>query len=284
MARIRPAPDVAVGEHWAYRARLADPLVEVIVIRLGVKAPRRVLVRWADDAFEGQQDWVPPARLKAPWPQVEAFQEHERRWDEAVAMADGYPESVREAVGMVFDLLVDERLARLGWNAEAGIIRVRDEAALAASLRVEPDALTHDAAFVDDGELILPMPTAMLIARRAAERDPDAVLRYVEHEEADARREAVHGRYYPARGRNSGFSVSAEECRADDEARDAPVRAVLREWAGAEPAGRRAEVAAAREEAARLAAIATAALDALRNSGHTRTANRIERELGPVRQ
>jgi hypothetical protein len=88
---------------------------------------------------------------------------------------------------------------------------------------------------------------------------------------------------YPGRGRNGGFSVSAETCRAEDEERHAPVRAVLREWAGTEAVDRRAELTALREEAARLASLAGAALRALREAGHVRTANRIERELGTIR-
>jgi hypothetical protein len=56
----------AVGELWAYRARQHDPLVQVAVVRLGARTPRRVLVRFVDEEFEGLQDWVPPARLKVP--------------------------------------------------------------------------------------------------------------------------------------------------------------------------------------------------------------------------
>jgi hypothetical protein len=46
-------PEPAVGEAWAYRARNHDPLVRVVVVRFGVKTPRRVLVRFVDDEFEG---------------------------------------------------------------------------------------------------------------------------------------------------------------------------------------------------------------------------------------
>lgn len=114
MARIERAPNVAVGEHWAYRARWSDPLVEVAIVRLGAKSPPRVLVRWVDDAFEGHQDWVAPARLKARWSDVDGFRRHEHLWDEAIALADGYPEAVRSAVDTAFTVLVDDRLATLG--------------------------------------------------------------------------------------------------------------------------------------------------------------------------
>jgi hypothetical protein len=283
MARIGRAPEPAVGEHWAYRARLGEPLVEVVVLRLGVKTPRRVLVRWIDDAFEGQHDWVPPARLKAFWSELESFQEHERQWDHAVALADACPEPVQSAVGYVFNLLVDEQLARPGWNAEAGVVLIRDVAGLGKLIGVSPE-LADETAFFDDGELVVSMPTAVSIARAAAARNPDVVLRHVDHEQADARREAIHGRYYRGRGRAAGYSIPAEICRADDEKHGAPVRAILREWAGAEAVDRRSDLAAAREEATRLAAIAAAALEALREAGLSARANRIEGELGPVAQ
>jgi hypothetical protein len=283
MARIGRAPDVAVGEHWAYRARWSDPLDEVAVLRVGTKTPRRALVRWVADSFEGQQDWVPPARLRAPWSEVERSREHERRWDAALPRADEYPEVIHSAIESAFDVLIDPSVASLGYNAEAGVLRVHDATRLAAKVKLSPEDLSPDLSFADDGDLVVPTPTALMVAQRAVAGDPEAILRYVEHQEAEARREAVHGRYYPGRGRDGDFSVSAETCRAEDEERHAPVRAVLREWAGAEAVDRRAELTAAREEAVRLANLAERALRALRESGHVRAANRIERELGTVR-
>jgi hypothetical protein len=61
---------VEAGQGWAYRARQADSLAEVRVLRLGTQRPARVLVRFADEVFEGRQEWVPPARLKARWRDV----------------------------------------------------------------------------------------------------------------------------------------------------------------------------------------------------------------------
>ena len=46
----------AVGEAWAYRARRQDSPVEVIVVRIGVRKPRRLLIRFVADDFEGRQD------------------------------------------------------------------------------------------------------------------------------------------------------------------------------------------------------------------------------------
>lgn len=82
----------AVGEAWAYRARHHDPFVQMRVVRFGVKTPRRVLVRFVDEEFEGLQDWVPPSRLKVPWSGMAEFVARERRWDAVVAREiDGRP-------------------------------------------------------------------------------------------------------------------------------------------------------------------------------------------------
>jgi hypothetical protein len=77
---VQDNADVEPGELWAYRARQVDELVEVRVLRLGTQRPARVLVRFVDDAFEGREEWVPPARLKVPWQDVVPFREREQAW------------------------------------------------------------------------------------------------------------------------------------------------------------------------------------------------------------
>jgi hypothetical protein len=56
---------VEAGQASAYRARQADDLVQVKVLRLGSQRPARVLVKFAAELIEGRQERVPPARLKA---------------------------------------------------------------------------------------------------------------------------------------------------------------------------------------------------------------------------
>jgi hypothetical protein len=76
-------PSPVVGAIWAYRAIQACELVPVKVIRHGKKEPARVFVQFVDDEFEGQEDWVPPARLKIPWHQVAEYQAREDQWKRA---------------------------------------------------------------------------------------------------------------------------------------------------------------------------------------------------------
>ncbi len=275
----------AVGEAWACRARYQDPLVHVVVVRFGVKTPRRVRVRFVDGEFEAREDWVPPARLKARWQDIDAFIAREHRWEAVVSVSPDYDAPDESAASIVFDRLTDSGLARLGYNAERGVIRIHDIDGLAASLDLDPAELRADpVSFEEEGDLVASWPITLKVARRAAERDPHRILRYVEHEEADARQEAVFGQDYPKRGRGEALHISPEICAQVDEDHGKPVRAIRREWCGTEPVDLRNEIAELRKETARLGALAESALDALRRSGQVKEADRLEREFGTTRE
>jgi hypothetical protein len=109
------------------------------------------------------------------------------------------------------------------------------------------------------------------------------VLRYLEKEEAEARREATYGSWYRRRGAPDDH-VPAEICASLDGEHGRPVRALLREWCGANAVDLRAEILSLREEAAAAAALAQAAVELLRRHGHPRDANRLERELADLRR
>ena len=47
-----------------------DALAQVTVVRLCTQRLARVLVKFTDEAFEGRQEWMPTARLKAHWEHV----------------------------------------------------------------------------------------------------------------------------------------------------------------------------------------------------------------------
>lgn len=252
-------------------------------MRLGVRRPRRDLVRFVDDEFEGREEWVPPARLKVPWQRVDEFVARERRWDAVTSATpmDDPPEM--SAARIVFDLLVEPKSATLGYNATDGVIKVHDVDGLAGFLGLDPaEFRTDPTAFEEDGDFIASWTITRQVARRGAERDPHKVLAHIEREEADARQEAIFGRSYPKRGKAEAWHVSPEICAQIDEEHRRPVRAILREWAGREPADLRNEVAAYRSEASRLAGLAEAALSVLRQAGLIRQANALERKHGNV--
>ena len=269
--------DLVPGDRWAYRERGPDPLAEVAIVRAGVKSPPRVRVRWVDDEFEGREDWVPPDRLKVPWPDRETFRAWEERWRAVREPADDVPEPVRYAADQVIGLLIAPELATTGYNAQNGVIKIYDPHGLAAFLEIEIEELRSDGlAFEEDGTLIASMTTLVGVARRAAELNPDVVLREVEREEADARRAAGHGRSY---GRRAGHDwIEPEVCVRIDSEFNMPRWAVLREWCG-EASQRHEELAELREEARRLARLVRSAIEALNKAGCSRQASQLEKEL-----
>src|SRR5690349_7155327 len=105
MAEIR-VPQVA--EAWAYRARQSDELVEVTVLRFGSQRPARVLVQFANDRFEGRQEWVPPARLKVLWASVGEFRQREERWSHLYEAGIPDDDARFGAAEQVVELVLDD--------------------------------------------------------------------------------------------------------------------------------------------------------------------------------
>ena len=272
---VEPQP----AERWAYRARRIDDLVEVEVVKTGTQRPARVQVRFVEERFEGRQEWVPPARLKVRWSAVGEFLHREALWDRIAELGIG-EDPRRSAAEQVFDTLIDSAIARMEYN-NSGCAWVIDSGRLAAVTALDPALwLTCAEAFHDGPELVVPWPITEKIAQSAAERQPNPLLEIVERDEAEARREAVHGRYYPGRGSRPGFSVSAESCIRGDNEYGKPVREVLRRWCGADATERFDELVALRAEIRRVGLVAEEAIAALRDSGQKRDAERLAHALG----
>lgn len=274
MEPAEPSP----GEAWAYRARHADPLVEVVAMKIGSRRPIRVLVRFVDPSFEGLEEWVPPARLKVLWAEVKAFEAKERRWAAVLAPFGEDDEREADAAGIVFERLIPEAVARV-WDYRAdGVVTIDDVAGLAQLLGLDAVELHDPVSFVEDGHLIVPWPVTRRLAMRAAQRNPDPIMQYVEHEEADARREATYGKVYRQRG---GLTqIEPEICISIDEEHGAPVRGILRSWCGAEAVDRWEELRELRLEVLRLGELVQAAADELRRRGASRYADEIVQRLG----
>jgi hypothetical protein len=240
-------------------------------------------VRFVDDEFEGRQDWVPPARLKVPWSGVEEYAAKERRWDEVLRPAADVSLTEELAASTVFDLLIPEDMAELGWNARRGTVLIRDVSGLASLLEVAPAVLQTPTSFEEDGNLISPWPVAIAIVRRATEREPHKVLADVEKDEAVARRDSTYGRWSSRRRREEDWT-SPEVCQRVDTEHGQPIRAILRDWCGAGAVDLRAEIAALGNDAASAGKVAQEAIELLRRHGHARDANALEGKLQELRQ
>ena len=90
-----------LDERWAYRARAVDELVEVEVVRFGTSRPSRVLFKFVAEVMEGREEWVPPARLKVIWAEVEQFRNREARWHAVSAESPKWDDHMLQAVTLV---------------------------------------------------------------------------------------------------------------------------------------------------------------------------------------
>lgn len=268
-----------VGEFWAYRARRIDEVVQVEVLKLGTQRPSRVLVRWADESFEGRQEWVPPARLKVRWDGVDAFRAYESRWDRIDALGIG-DEPVHRAAEEVFDAVIDEAVARMDYR-ESGAGRITDSDRLGELTGLDSAVWSQcPQAFTEGADLVVPWPVTLEIVIAAAGRNPAPILELVRSGEAKAQYEAVHGHWYRGYGSRPDHTVPADICIQVDNEHGKPVRALLRQWCGVPAVARFDELAELRKEIRRVGQIAEAAVEALRKAGRKAEAEHFARALG----
>jgi hypothetical protein len=223
---------VDIGESWAYRARSVDHLVEVEVLRIGTTKPARVLVRFVADEFEGLQDWVPPARFKVLWSGVDEFMACEARWA-AVIEASAIRDTAEDyAASTVFDALIDNSFATIGYNACAGVTTIHDVDGLAGFLELDPGQLRADPlAFIENNALVVSWPITQVIAQHAAERNPERILREVEKAEAEHEHHKIHGKTYRGTRKNPAWHVDAERyVESEEEPYNRPCWDLLRRW------------------------------------------------------
>lgn len=271
---------VEAGQSWAYRARQGGALAQVTVIRPGTQRPARVLVKFADEAFEGRREWVPPARLKTRWENVDEFRAREARWDRIDAAGLPLDDPRENAAETVIELLLGDDGVEMGYR-ESGAVRLRDPAAVATKLGLNLDQLTgHPLVFTEDEVLIAPWEVTELIVTTAARRNPGPVLEYVAREEREAQQEAIHGRWYRGGRRHDDWYVEPERCAETDNEYSRPRRELLRTWCGAEATDRFSELAELRKEVRRIGEVAQSAINALRAAGRQAEAATLQRELG----
>jgi hypothetical protein len=270
---------VEPDEIWAYRARAADALTPVRVLKHGTKTPARVLVRFEDPGMEGREEWVPPARLKVRWTEAEDFQANENRWDRVCALSPRGDTYETDAASQVFELVVAREIAELDYRSH--YLSVWDLPALVGRSGVPAGSFTEDpVGFELDGGRVVSWPVALEAARALAARHPDTILDEVAREERKYQYEAIHGCHYPGRGRGRAWIVSPESIRELDAEHYRPVRELLRSWCGQAPVARFEELEELRKEIKRVGDVAEEAIGMLRAKGFIREAARLSIQLG----
>ena len=276
------SPEVNVGEEWAYREGANANPTPVRVTKVGTARPPRVKIRFLDDTFEGREEWVPPSRLKVLWADLDAWRAREDRWD-AVAVpsvgVDGTPELW--AAETVFEVVAGEDVLSMGYREHAGVLCISDASKAADLLGTDPsDFLADELAFVDeDGTIVVPWNITVVLARDAAPKHADAVLREIAKRERKAAHDAIYGDLIGTR-RAKPWYVSPKVC-AEVDARQVPTYALLRQWCGGDDAvDRFDELAALRTELLRFGQIVERAISALEEAGLSKIAASLKRELG----
>jgi hypothetical protein len=276
--------ELRVGSGWAYRQHRDDPIVRVRVLRIGKERPLRAKVRFVDDEFEGREDWVPRARLKAPWEGLGPWQAREERW-EAVrhAAAPAYSSPEYWATDYVSSSVADLGV-EIGCGRNATVLSISDPNALANLLGLTTEELAEDPlAFDDDdddddGSLVAPWAIAERVARCVAPLRAGKLLAGIERTEAEARSRALHGYYYELGGGKACYRTP-EDCAELDEHWQ-PGHDLVREWCGAEAVNRHDEVQGLRDEVLRLSEILERAIRELAWAGRASIAAKISRQLG----
>ena len=276
------SPEVNVGEEWAYRERANANPTPVRVTKVGMASPPRVKIRFLDDTFEGREEWVPPSRLKVLWADLDRWRAREDRWD-AVAVpsvgVDGTPELW--AAETVFEVVAGEDVLSMGYREHAGVLCISDASKAADVLGTDPsNFLADELAFVDeDGTIVVPWNITVVLARDAAPKHADAVLREIAKSERKAAHDAIYGDLIGTR-RAKPWYVSPKVC-AEVDARQVPTYALLRQWCGGDDAvDRFNELAALRVEVLRFGQLLERAISALEEAGLSKIAASLKRELG----
>ena len=270
------------GELWAYRATFRDPLEPVRFVRHRRGTNKRnayCLVRFENPDADGLETWVPTGRLKCPWADAEAFQEDEKLWSAVIGASMDSPGVIDAVETVLLDLLPEGYWANvpppkaLMHVSGSGVHGFRDLKGLSKLTGISVEQLCGEpTAFEHDGTWVVPLPTALSIAKKIASMDPATVLHQVERDEREL---AAKEEDWRLRGPRSGpdrqteaeWDVQRQSC------------ALRRQWVGVDAIQLRDEALAAQQEAARLRNLVIWAIKKLAGYGHKSSAETLRRNL-----
>jgi hypothetical protein len=259
------------GDVWTYQEMDGARVTPVRVVRLGVKSPPRVQVKFLEDEYKGDVDWVPVGRLKVSWDERGLYLAEEDRWSLINGRARP-PALERDAAWEVFRLTVDSDIADLFYNGARGVLEIHQMNDLIEVSGMARSVITSsESTFSADGVTYVPWAMTKLIARTLANAHPGPILRVLAEEEVRERRAAFETAYG-----TTGYSSREEvEARAIEAFRKMmeyhrPRHELLRWWCGVEAVDMHAELEALRTSWAHLAALCVVAVDELASKGTKR--------------
>jgi hypothetical protein len=265
------------GSEWAYLVTPRSKPIHVRVLKVGTVNPRRHLVRFLGDEWEGHEERVIPSRLRYPWSEVEA------RTADAAALAallaHGDPTIGEDlAADYIAETFLGSMARRQTRSGRLGLLDVLDADAIAHTSGLPLGDVRRDG-HEFDGVLTVPWPTAATILAAVAKANAGAVLAYVRAEEKRGLREASFG---VQSGRGKTATYQTPESRQESfEAIDRPTLDVLTAWVGTEAVTADQRYAEALALSRLAYDIADTALLALRRADRKPEALRLYRLLHP---
>lgn len=256
--------DIEVGRLYGIRDKqysFGGPVSKVKVIaKLGDK--KRSKVRYTEGEREGLEEFLPSRQFLGRWTDVRAILRDEERMESlrTISKCEFHP-VVWEAMWFVTEAMGDNDIVGVS-SLGAPRLEVRADAASRIEQRfgLEPLRESHPEAFVDRaGTLHIPYPAAEEVVKKMAEKEPQAVLLYVQGEEDELR----------ARGYEPGHRSAHEVLRKWQ-----PMFALARQWAGL-----RGEAELLTKEIERLRGIVSQSIWTLKQTGAESEARRLERAL-----
>ncbi|WP_042365862.1 hypothetical protein [Streptacidiphilus neutrinimicus] len=252
------------------------------VLKVGTQRPKRVKVRFTAEEDEGREEWVPPARLRAPWAEKDTWLEAQRQWAELTQDAPDQDDPGFRAANLVFDTCPLNGRAEIGYNLRVrGLLFLQDIPGLCRLLGVSDAFFLADPRSQpgDDGTIIAPWPTTLATAQFLARVHAEVLLSELARMEERAQQRAIYGQHYPGRGKTPDSVVSPEVC-AEVDAEFRQAWDLVSGWCGTEALDSRDELAALRIEVVRIGKLMEEAITALRAAGKRDTADYFAKRLG----
>lgn len=263
-----------VGEHWAFRARLTDPLTEVRVEAIGLKRPSRTKVTFLSDAYEGRSAWVVSCQLKVRWTERDAYESAGRAWQELRKPSSAMGQMDEDLIGQVFRSFMPRSiLDSTRKQSDVGIILVKDWTAFSRITGLTRSDVQQGLEIEAEEGTYLPWPSALVIAKVLARRNAQQLLVNVDEEEGELLQVMAHGKSTKY-GHTSAASAS-EEYDSFYKA----FFATLREWSGEYSAEKTDEIQFLRQRVALATDLLNRAIDELRELGQTEKAWSLHVEI-----
>ncbi len=257
-----------VGNEWVYRKRDEDPSERVRILAIEQKRQGfRADVEFLDGAKAGETENVPGRRLKAPWSEVEVYDQRMAAWERLQECALTPEEDFAAIVAL--ERLIPSDVAEHHYGPVEGMTVVYKRDAL-EELMMEPLAyvLERCESLIDgDGTLVVSPRGTLLIAELVCRKNPMPILDEVIEEEKKARHYSKKGRTEPGRRGEKEKFHTAESEHAWYMHWTRPRHEILRQWCGYRAITIQERLMAAEAEVRRLDVLLQDALDHLERAG-----------------